>query len=83
MLALRNHGKSENGKNNSSSASSSQKPCFETCVISTREVGVPGMVDFLQVNGDESLRFLDLTPVPTAPRVHAGEGVGGLNQALG
>ena len=60
IVAPRNHGKSVNGKNNSSSASNSQKPCFETLVISAWKVDVPGMSYLLHVNNDKTLSFLDL-----------------------
>lgn len=60
IVAPRNHGKSVKGKNNSSSASSNQKPCFETFVISTWKVDVPGMGYLLHVNNDKALSFLDL-----------------------
>ena len=60
IVAPRNHGNSANGKNNSSSPSNSQKPCFETWVISAWEVDVPGMGYLLHVNNDKTLSFLDL-----------------------
>lgn len=60
IVAPRNQGKSVKGKNNSSFASSSQKPCFETLVISAWKVDVPGMVYLLHVNNDKTLGFLDL-----------------------
>jgi hypothetical protein len=60
IVAPRNHGKSENIKNDTSSASNIQKPCFETLVISVWKVDVPSMNYLIHVNYDKTFSFLDL-----------------------
>jgi len=53
--ALRNHGNSLNGTNNSSPPRRSQKPCHEIFVTSTAEVLSPSDPDFIDA-------FLDYLP---------------------
>jgi hypothetical protein len=47
MDTSRNHGKVSKAMNRSRSSSRIQKPCFETLVTSTREVGSPRVADFI------------------------------------
>ena len=55
IVALRNHGKCSNGKNNSSLSNSTQKPCCEMLVISTGKVLIPGIDNLLQMVFDQLL----------------------------
>jgi hypothetical protein len=57
IVALRNHGKCSNGKNNSSLSNSTQKPCCEILVISTGKVLVPGIDNLPQMVFDQLLSF--------------------------
>ena len=59
-VAALNHGNCSKGSRNSSSSRKSQKPCLEMLVTSTAEVMVPGLLDLLDVFGDDRLRRCDL-----------------------
>jgi hypothetical protein len=59
ILASRNHGNCSNGKNNSSSAINSHRPCRDTFVTSTGKVLVPGIGDLLSMVFEQLLCLAD------------------------
>lgn len=60
MLAFLNHGNCSKETNSSSSFKSNQNPCLETCVTSAAKVGMPCILNLLNVCLDNHLRFMTL-----------------------